>query len=69
MVFKTKAMAKDIEVNLLPHTGIDELDQSKIESEFQYEHYHFHEPSEEKDLPLKWLPFTKRHSNEKQADI
>ena len=29
------------------------MEQSKID-EFNYEHYHVHAPSEEKDMPLKW---------------
>jgi hypothetical protein len=53
LVWKTKAMAKDIETHFFPHTGIDELD-SKIESELNYEHYHFHPPAAEEELPLKW---------------
>ena len=53
LMWRTKAMAKDIETHLFPHTGIDELEQSKID-EFNYEHYHVHAPSEEKDMPLKW---------------
>ena len=64
LVWKTKATAEDIQVNLWPHTRIDDLDQSKLESEFQYEHYHFNEPTEEKHLPLKWFELsTKNHSN------
>ena len=54
LVFKTKAMAKDIELHIFPHTGIDELEQSKMEAELNYEHYHFHAPAEESELPLKW---------------
>lgn len=46
-------MAKDVQTHLFPHTGFDELEQSKIE-EMSYEHYHLHAPAEESELPLKW---------------
>ena len=32
-------MAKDIEVHIYPHTGVDELEEEKIEAELNYEHY------------------------------
>ena len=32
-------MAKDIETHIFAHTGVDELDQAKIEEELNYEHY------------------------------
>ena len=55
MVWKTKKMAKDIEVHFFPHTGIDEMERSKMEAaELNYEHYHFNDPAEESELPLKW---------------
>ena len=54
LVWKAKAMAKDIETHIFAHVGVDELSQDKIESEFSYEHYKVHEPLPEEDLPLKW---------------
>jgi hypothetical protein len=39
LVWKAKAMAKDIETHIFAHTGVDELDQAKIEEELNYEHY------------------------------
>ena len=32
-------MAKDIETHIFAHTGVDDLDQAKIEEELNYEHY------------------------------
>ena len=32
-------MAKDIETHIYAHTGVDELEEAKIESELNYEHY------------------------------
>ena len=37
--WQAKAMAKDIETHIYAHTGVDELDEAKIESELNYEHY------------------------------
>ena len=53
MVWRTKAMAKDVQTHFYPHKGFDELEQSKID-EMNYEHYHVHSPAEESELPLKW---------------
>ena len=53
IVWKTKAMAKDVETHLWPHIGIDELEQAKID-ELNYEHYTVHEPAQESEMPLKW---------------
>ena len=39
LVWKAKAMVKDIETHIFAHTGVDELDQAKIEAELNYEHY------------------------------
>ena len=48
-------MAKEVDVHLFIHTSVAELTQEKFdEGELNYEHYHFHEPSAEKDMPLKW---------------
>ena len=52
--WKAKAMAKDIETHIFAHTGVEELEQEKIETEMNYEHYKVHEPSPEDELPLKW---------------
>ena len=38
-IWQAKAMAKDIETHIYAHTGVDELDEAKIESELNYEHY------------------------------
>ena len=54
LVFKSKAMAKDIETHFYPHTGFDSLEQSKLDEMNYSEHYHLHPPAEESDLPLKW---------------
>lgn len=53
MVWKCKAMAKDIETHFYPHTGFDSFEQSKID-EMTYERYTLHGPAEEEELPLKW---------------
>lgn len=53
MVWRTKAMAKDVQTHIFLHTNVEEVDQSKIE-EMNYEHYHLHAPAEESELPLKW---------------
>ena len=53
MVWKCKAMAKDIQVHIYPHTGLDSFEQAKID-EMNYEHYTLHEPADEDELPLKW---------------
>ena len=53
MVWKSKAMAKDVETHLWVHSGIDELEQAKID-DLNYEHYTVHEPAQESELPLKW---------------
>ena len=37
--WQAKAMAKDIETHIYAHTGVDELEEAKIESELNYEHY------------------------------
>ena len=47
-------MAKDIAAHLYPHTGVEWLEQSKIEAELNYEHYTVHDPAQESQLPLKW---------------
>ena len=47
-------MAKDIETHIFAHTGVEELEQAKIETELNYEHYKVHEPLPEDKLPLKW---------------
>ena len=39
LVWKAKAMAKDIETHIFAHTGVDEVEQAKIEAELNYEHY------------------------------
>jgi hypothetical protein len=54
LVWKSKAMAKDIEAHLYAHIGVDGLEQSKIEEQLNYEHYTMHEPAQESELPLKW---------------
>ena len=54
LVWKSKAMAKDIDTHLWPHIGIDELEQSKIEEELSYNHYTVHAPAQESEMPLKW---------------
>ena len=41
MVWRTKAMAKDVQTHIFLHTNVEEVDQSKIE-EMNYEHYHLH---------------------------
>ena len=53
LIFKSKAMAKDIEAHLWPHSGIGDLEQAKI-NDLNYEHYTVHEPAQESELPLKW---------------
>ena len=47
-------MAKDIEAHWYVHNGVDGLEQSNIEEQFNYEHYTVHDPAPERDLPLKW---------------
>ena len=37
--WQAKAMAKNIETHIYAHTGVDELEEAKIESELNYEHY------------------------------
>ena len=37
--WQAKAMAKDIETHIYAHAGVDELQEAKIESELNYEHY------------------------------
>ena len=54
LVWKSKAMAKDIEAHLYAHIGVDGLEQSKIEEQLNYEHYTVHDPAQESELPLKW---------------
>ena len=53
MVWRTKAMAKDVQTHFYPHKGFDELEQSKVD-EMNYEHYHVHSPAEESELQLKF---------------
>ena len=53
--WKAKAMAKEIEVHVYPHTSCAELlTQEKFDEDLNYEHYHLHGAASEKDMPLKW---------------
>ena len=47
-------MAKDIEVHIYPHTGVDELEEEKIEAELNYEHYKVPSRSSEFGALVTW---------------
>ena len=43
------------EVPVHPHTSCAELlSQEKFDEDLNYEHYHLHDPTPEKDMPLNW---------------
>ena len=53
--WKSKAMAKDIEIHVHPHTSCAELlTQERFDEDLNYEHYHLHNAAPEGDMPLKW---------------
>ena len=49
-VWKTKALAKDVEIHIKPHTSAPEITEAIIEG-LAYEHYTHHAPSSK--LPLE----------------
>ena len=51
VALKLKQMAKEVEIHLYPHLGVEELTEDQIQEQLSLT-YIVHEPAS--DLPLKW---------------